>query len=65
MGRSLVEVKAVVPRGLPSVRPGLVRVVVHPVVPVAGRSADKAEALAEEVRRVVARGCAGEGGIDA
>jgi 1-acyl-sn-glycerol-3-phosphate acyltransferase len=62
---SLVGVKAVVPRGLPSVRPGLVRVVVHPVVPVEGRSADEAEALAEEVRRVVARGCAGEGGIDA
>jgi len=62
---SLVGVKAVVPRGLPSVRPGLVSVVLHPAVPVAGRSADEAEALAEEVRRVVARGCAGEGGIDA
>jgi 1-acyl-sn-glycerol-3-phosphate acyltransferase len=62
---SLVGVKAVVPRGLPSVRPGLVRVALHPVVPVEGRSADEAEALAEEVRRVVARGCAGEGGIDA
>jgi 1-acyl-sn-glycerol-3-phosphate acyltransferase len=54
---SLVGVKAVVPRGLPSVRPGLVRVVVHPVVPVGGRSVDEAEALAEEVRRLVAEGC--------
>ena len=57
---SLVGVKAVVPRGLPSVRPGLVRVVVHPVVPVEGRSADEVEALAEDVRTIVARGC-GEG----
>jgi 1-acyl-sn-glycerol-3-phosphate acyltransferase len=54
---SLVGVKTVVPRGLPSVRPGLVRVVVHPVVPVEGRPAGEAEALAEEVRRVVAAGC--------
>jgi 1-acyl-sn-glycerol-3-phosphate acyltransferase len=54
---SLVGVKVVVPRGLPSVRPGLVRVVVHPAVPVRGRPAEGAEALAEEVRRVVAEGC--------
>jgi 1-acyl-sn-glycerol-3-phosphate acyltransferase len=54
---SLAGVKAVVPRGLPSVRPGLVRVVVHPLVPVEGRSADGAEALAEEVRRIVDAGC--------
>jgi 1-acyl-sn-glycerol-3-phosphate acyltransferase len=60
---SLVGVKAVVPHGLSSVRPGLVRVVVHPVVPVEGRSPDEAEALAEEVRRVVARGCAAEKGV--
>ena len=58
---SLVGVKAVVPSGLPSVRPGLVRVVVHPVVPVEGRSADEAEALAEAVRRVVARGASESG----
>ena len=58
---SLVGVKAVVPRGLPSVRPGLVRVVLHPAVPVAGRSAEEAEALAEEVRRIVAAGCRAAG----
>ena len=58
---SLVGVKAVVPRGLPSVRPGLVRVVLHPVVPVAGRSAEEAEALAEEVRRIVAAACEAAG----
>lgn len=67
---SLVGVKAVVPRGLPSVRPGLVRVVLHPAVPVVGRSADDAEALAEEVRTIVASGCgaagtAAQGGSDA
>jgi 1-acyl-sn-glycerol-3-phosphate acyltransferase len=54
---SLVGVKSVVPRGLTSVRPGSVRVVVHPPVPVAGRSSDEAQALAEEVRQIVARGC--------
>ncbi len=58
---SLVGVKAVVPRGLPSVRPGLVRVVLHPVVRVAGRTAEEAEALAEEVRRIVAAGCGAAG----
>jgi len=59
---SLVGVKAVAPRGLPSLRPGLVRVVLHPVVPVEGRSADEAEALAEEVRRIVASGCGATAG---
>ena len=59
---SLVGVKAVVPRGLPSVRPGLVRVVLHPAVPVVGRSADDAEALAEEVRTIVASGCGATAG---
>jgi 1-acyl-sn-glycerol-3-phosphate acyltransferase len=54
---SLVGVKAVVPRGLPSLRPGTVRVALHPPVPVAGRPTDDAEALAEEVRRTVAEGC--------
>jgi 1-acyl-sn-glycerol-3-phosphate acyltransferase len=56
---SLVGVKNVVPRGLASVRPGRVRVVVHPPVPVAGRQPAEAEALAEEVRRIVAAGCDG------
>jgi 1-acyl-sn-glycerol-3-phosphate acyltransferase len=54
---SLIGVKAVVPRGLGSVRPGRVIVCLHAPVPVTGRRPDEAEALAEEVRRVVARGC--------
>jgi 1-acyl-sn-glycerol-3-phosphate acyltransferase len=54
---SLAGVKGVVPRGLPSLRPGTVRAVLHPPVPVAGHSAEDAEALAEEVRTIVARGC--------
>jgi 1-acyl-sn-glycerol-3-phosphate acyltransferase len=54
---SLVGVKAVVPHGLTRVRPGAVRVALHPPVPVAGRPAEDAEALAEEVRSIVARGC--------
>jgi len=51
---SLVGVKAVVPHGLSSIRPGTVSVLVHPPGPVAGRSPDDAEALAEEVRTIVA-----------
>ena len=58
---SLVGVKSVVPKGLASVRPGHVRVVLHAPVPVRGRGPDEAEALAEEVRRIVAAGCAGGG----
>jgi 1-acyl-sn-glycerol-3-phosphate acyltransferase len=58
---SLVGVKSVVPHGLTSVRPGTVGVVLHPPVPVAGRSPDEVEALAEEVRRIVAASCYPEG----
>jgi 1-acyl-sn-glycerol-3-phosphate acyltransferase len=54
---SLIGVKAVVPRGLTSLRPGTVRVELHPPVPVATRSPDEAAALAEEVRQIVAAGC--------
>jgi 1-acyl-sn-glycerol-3-phosphate acyltransferase len=56
---SIVGVKALVPRGLFSMRPGSVRLRVHPAIPVAGRSADGALALAEAVRQVVAEGCQG------
>mgnify|MGYP001828826229 FL=1 len=60
---SLVGVKEVVPRGFLSLVPGTVGVRVHPAVPVAGRTPDEAEALAEEVRQIVAAGCAlGEDG---
>ncbi len=54
---SLVGVKRVVPHGLSRVRPGVVEVVLHPPVPVAGRQPEEAEALADEVRRIVAAGC--------
>jgi 1-acyl-sn-glycerol-3-phosphate acyltransferase len=54
---SIVGVKALVPRGLFSTRPGSVRLRVHPAMPVAGRPADSAQALAEEVRQVVEAGC--------
>jgi len=54
---SLIGVKSVVPRGLTSLRPGAVGVVLHPPVPTTGRPGDDAEALAEEVRTIVARGC--------
>ena len=55
---SLRGVKRVVPRGLATLRPGAVRLVIHPAVPTAGRPPEAAESLAEEVRRVVADGCA-------
>jgi 1-acyl-sn-glycerol-3-phosphate acyltransferase len=54
---SLAGVKAVVPKGLASLRPGLVLVGISPPVPVEGRTANEVEAFAEEVRRLVAAGC--------
>jgi 1-acyl-sn-glycerol-3-phosphate acyltransferase len=59
---SLVGVKALVPRGLASLRPGRLALRVHPAIPVSGKSKDDAEALAEETRRVVAAGCEREVG---
>jgi len=53
---SLVGVKEVAPRGLLSLVPGTVGVRVHAPVPVAGRGPGAAEALAEEVRQIVAAG---------
>jgi 1-acyl-sn-glycerol-3-phosphate acyltransferase len=55
---SLVGVKSVVPRGLGTLRPGRVRVKIHPALATRGRPADSAAELAEEVRRIVAKGCA-------
>jgi 1-acyl-sn-glycerol-3-phosphate acyltransferase len=57
---SLVGVKALVPSGLFSLRPGRVTLRVHPAIPVADRRADDAPALAEETRAIVARGCEAE-----
>lgn len=59
---SLAGVKRVAPRGLLRLQPGTVRLTIHPAVPTAGRDARDAAALAEEVRRVVARACALEEG---
>ena len=53
---SLAGVKAVVPRGLATLRPGTIRLRIHPAVPTSGRTTDTAEALADEVRQVVASG---------
>jgi 1-acyl-sn-glycerol-3-phosphate acyltransferase len=53
---SLVGVKDVAPRTLLSVRPGRVDILIHPPVPVADRSLEDADALAEQVRAVVAAG---------
>jgi 1-acyl-sn-glycerol-3-phosphate acyltransferase len=57
---SLVGVKTLVPRGLWSLRPGRVSLRVHPAILVSGKTVGEAQALAEEVRRVVAAGCESE-----
>lgn len=54
---SLVGVKAVVPRGLASVRRGRVIARIHAPLACAGRAPEEAEALAGEVRQIVAAGC--------
>jgi 1-acyl-sn-glycerol-3-phosphate acyltransferase len=54
---SLAGVKAVVPRGMTSLRPGRIRVRIAPPVPVAGRTPEDVEALADEVRGIVVAGC--------
>ena len=58
---SLAGVKRIAPRGLLRMKPGTVRLTIHPPVSTAGRDARDAAALADHVRRVVAEGCAGEG----
>ena len=54
---SLVGVKRVIPRGIGTLRPGVVRMTIHAPVETGGRAPDGAAALAEEVRRIVASGC--------
>jgi 1-acyl-sn-glycerol-3-phosphate acyltransferase len=54
---SLIGVKRVIPRGIGTLRPGAVRMTIHPPVATAGRTVDGALALAGEVRRIVASGC--------
>lgn len=55
---SLAGVKAVMPSGLRGMRPGIVRLVVHPPVATTGRAPEESAALAEEVRRIVVAGLA-------
>jgi 1-acyl-sn-glycerol-3-phosphate acyltransferase len=54
---SIVGVKALVPRGIPSARPGTVRVVIHPPVPTQGRTLEEVDAFAADTRAIVATGC--------
>jgi 1-acyl-sn-glycerol-3-phosphate acyltransferase len=54
---SLTNVKQVMPGGL-RIHPGAVRMTLHPPVPTLGRNEDEASTLAEEVRLIVAAGCA-------
>jgi 1-acyl-sn-glycerol-3-phosphate acyltransferase len=54
---SLAGVMRVMPRGVLTLRPGRVSVRIHPAVATTGRDPAEAEAMAEEVRRIVAGGC--------
>lgn len=54
---SLDGVKRVVPRGISTLRPGAVRMTIHPPIETKATGAGGASALAEEVRRIVASGC--------
>jgi len=55
---SLSGVKDLAPQGILRMRPGTVTVCIHPPIPTRDRPLGEAGALAEEVRRVVAAGCA-------
>jgi 1-acyl-sn-glycerol-3-phosphate acyltransferase len=59
---SLAGVKRIAPRGLLRMKPGTVRLTIHPAVATAGRDARDAGALADRVHRVVADECAREAG---
>jgi 1-acyl-sn-glycerol-3-phosphate acyltransferase len=54
---SLDGVKRVVPRGISTLRPGAVRMTIHPPIETKALAPGGAAALAEEVRRIVASGC--------
>lgn len=54
---SLGGVKRLVPQGILSVLPGTVTLTIHPAVPTAGRSAEEATLLADEIRAIVAAAC--------
>jgi 1-acyl-sn-glycerol-3-phosphate acyltransferase len=55
---SLAGVKRVAPRGLLRLRPGELAMTLHPPVSTTGRGLEEAGVLAEQVRGIVARGCA-------
>lgn len=55
---SLVGVKDVVPHGIKTLRPGTVRIRIHPPIPTAGLDPGRADSFAEHVRQIVLRGCA-------
>jgi hypothetical protein len=46
-----------VPRGLFSLRPGVVRLTLHPAIPTRGLAPEGAAGLAEEVRGLVSSAC--------
>ncbi len=54
---SLGGVASLVPRGLLSVLPGTVTLTLHPPVSTAGRSAEEATLLADEIRAIVSAAC--------
>jgi 1-acyl-sn-glycerol-3-phosphate acyltransferase len=54
---SLVGVKRVAPHGIRTLRQGTVALRIHPPVPTSAHPPDQADGLAEQVRRIVARGC--------
>jgi 1-acyl-sn-glycerol-3-phosphate acyltransferase len=54
---SLAGVKRIVPRGLFSLRPGVVRLTLHPAIPTRGLAPEGAAGLAEEVRGLVSSAC--------
>lgn len=59
---SLVGVKRVVPAGTRALRPGLVKIRIHPALSTSGRGPTEAAALAGEARERIVAGCAAEGG---
>lgn len=54
---SLSGVKRLAPRGLVRLRPGTVRLAVHPPLATAGQAAGQAQALATQAREIVSLGC--------
>jgi 1-acyl-sn-glycerol-3-phosphate acyltransferase len=60
---SLAGVKALIPRGLPTLRPGRIELRIHEPIPTAGASVEAAERLAEDARAIVIAGCEAAEGV--